>query len=115
MPSSLRKLTGRTRPVALLVVATLILVPALLRAWQRFDPHDYIRLSIRLNWNGDAPRAKADVPPDTADASVPSVVTDAGPMWASSDRLPPSDRPLSRSSLDNTPRPLRGPPLVLVA
>jgi hypothetical protein len=114
MPTSTGGRIGRFLQLAtFLVVTSLILVPALLRACQHFDPRDHIRLSIRLNWHGDAPRAKADIPPDEASAYavVAAVVVEADPMWASSGRPPTVDDRLSLFPFDHTPRLLRGPPV----
>jgi hypothetical protein len=97
----------------LLVVAALILVPSLLRAMQHFDPRDNIRLSIRLNWNGDAPPTKAKIAPDDAPSPVilPAVVVEqAGPAHLPRHPHTLDDECISCSLLDNTPDLVRGPP-----
>ena len=95
---------------ACLVIAALILVPALVRALQHWDPHQPIRTSIKLNWNGDTPRAKGLIssgllaldltaPPATAHAPqrVVRLACDAA-------------QAAPKSLLDGAPDALRGPP-----
>lgn len=113
--STSRHLTGRVvRVGTCLIVTALILVPALLRAWQHFDPHDSIRLSTKLNWNGDAPRAKAGVAPDnsTNHGIAPPVAVRPSVARRSVHGPTLGDRSIPRTVLDSSPDSLRGPPTV---
>jgi hypothetical protein len=55
-----RKLRQLFRPVcfclaSLVVAVALVLVPTVMRARQHLSLHENTRLSIRLNWQSDAP------------------------------------------------------------
>jgi hypothetical protein len=93
-----------------LVVAALVFVPALVRASQHWDPHQPIRTSIKLNWNGDAPRTKnvASLRVLTRDLLAPRPMTLAPKSVA---WLAHTVAPLAPTSLlAGPPNELRGPP-----
>jgi hypothetical protein len=93
-----------------LVVAALVLVPALVRALQHWDPHQPIRTSIKLNWNGDAPRTKhIDSPHQvTPDLLAARPIAQAPKNHV---RLADTEAPVAPNSLlSGPPNELRGPP-----
>jgi len=93
-----------------LVVAALVLVPALVRALQHWDPHQPIRTSIKLNWNGDAPKTKniASLRVLTPDLLAPRPTAHAPKSVAWLAHTVASATP--NSLLAGPPNELRGPP-----
>ena len=94
-----------------LVVAALVLVPALVRALQHWDPHQPIRTSIKLNWNGDAPRTKNIDSPRHVDAGFAGAPADGA---RTQERRLAGATPMLRAApnslLAGPPNELRGPP-----
>jgi len=93
-----------------LVVAALVLVPALVRALQHWDPHQPIRTSIKLNWNGDAPRTKhIDGPRQSTPDLLAARTIAQTPKnhFRLADTAPPASL---NSPLSGPPSELRGPP-----
>ena len=93
-----------------LVVAALVLVPALVRAMQHWDPHQPIRTSIKLNWNGDASRTRNVASPRvlTRDLLTPRPAPHAPKLvaWLAHTVAPA----VPNSPLVGPPNELRGPP-----
>jgi hypothetical protein len=97
---------------ALIVAVALVLVPTIMRARQHVSLHETTRLSIRLNWQSDAPprmhaasaessASSATAPRELATRPQPSRVTP---------RVHVFDEPIVHLLVDTTPDPLRGPP-----
>lgn len=103
---------GFARFSAMALVAALVLVPTVLRARQRVELRDTIRLSIRLNWQSDAPRVIADVARDDAraDTVVPSRLAQQPHPAHVAPRTHAFDEPVAQPLFDNSPDLLRGPP-----
>jgi hypothetical protein len=57
-PRYIREEVSIVRSVVVLIVAAVIVVPAVMRAGQHVELRDSTRLSIRLNWQSDAPPQK---------------------------------------------------------
>jgi len=95
----------------LVVVAALVLVPTVMRARQRVERRETTRLSIRLNWQSEAPPRIIDVAPDKASSDTgvlstlaqPPRVRAAAPAHA-------FDEPVAQPISGDPPDPLRGPP-----
>ena len=99
---------------ALLVLVALVIVPTIMRSRQRVDLRETTRLSIRLNWQSDAPPQRGAVAPDTQDiarAAGTFLQTPPSPVVAPAPTDPGA--PLPYRPLDNAPDRFRGPPSVL--
>ena len=98
--------------IALLIIAAVVIVPTIMRSRQHVDLRDSTRLSIRLNWQSDAPPHRLLVSRD--DASSWAV----GPIGVVEEPPPghvlPCPRvcadPIVQSPSDNAPDLYRGPP-----
>jgi hypothetical protein len=96
---------------ALFVAIALVLVPTILRAKHYSIQHQTVRLSVRLNWNGDKAQTKTAIPtPDSTQfGALPIVVEGQEPSRVAREicalNEPPPDPPL-----DSSPDTLRGPP-----
>jgi hypothetical protein len=92
----------------------LVLVPTVMRAQQRVALCDTTRLSIRLNWQSDAPpkMAVAAVRPsiDCEDAVVPKALATQPHPARVVPRVHVFSEPIVQPPLDNSPDLLRGPP-----
>jgi hypothetical protein len=100
------------RCIALLLAASVVIVPSVMRAKQRVDLRDSTRLSIRLNWQSDAPPQKQLLAPTAIVVAVPAP---AGRLVESDyvskiPLAPPADGTLPNTAFDNAPDLFRGPP-----
>jgi hypothetical protein len=99
---------------SLVIVVSLVLVPTVMRAQQHLTPHDTTRLSIRLNWQSDAPPRMHLVATGARGhaALIPRVFAIQPPARLLP-RVPAFDEPVVRLFLDDAPDPRRGPPVLL--
>jgi hypothetical protein len=99
---------------SLVVAVALVLVPTVTRARQHLSLHDTTRLSIRLNWQSDAPPRMHLVAAGAREhaALVPRVFVIRPPISRLLPRAPAFDEPVVRPLLDNSPDLLRGPPVL---
>jgi hypothetical protein len=101
--------------ISLAIVLALVVVPTVLRAQQRIELRDTTRLSIRLNWQSDAPPRMADVAPsnDGEGAVVPTALAAQPHPARVVPRVHVFSEPVVYPPLDNSPDPLRGPPILV--
>lgn len=101
-----------SRTCASLVVAALVLVPTVTRAREHLERRETTRLSIRLNWQSDAPPRIVDVAPDESDhtARVPPALTLPPCPVCLTTRGPAFEESALPAPCDNSPDLLRGPP-----
>jgi hypothetical protein len=99
---------------SLVVAVALVLVPTVTRARQHLCLHETTRLSIRLNWQSDAPPRMHLVAGGARGhaALVPRVFVIPPPISRFLSRAPAFDEPVVRPLLDNSPDLLRGPPVL---
>jgi hypothetical protein len=101
--------------VALALMSALVVVPTVLRSRQHVELRDSTRLSIRLNWQGEAPPQKDRLDSHDNLAEVPAPVAVMREPHAP--RITPRTHavaePVLRPPCDNAPDPLRGPPSFL--
>jgi hypothetical protein len=98
--------------IALLVIATIVIVPTIMRSRQHVDLRDSTRLSIRLNWQSDTPPHRALVSRDDASpwAVAPiTLVEERHHEHVQPCPNVPADR-IVQSPFDKTPDLYRGPP-----
>ena len=107
--------TSRTISTVLALSAALIVVPALMRSHQHVDLRDRTRLSIRLNWQSEAPTQKDRLlsDHDGSDAVAPAALVQQPHAPRVTPRVRAKDEPVSQSPFDKAPDPLRGPPSLL--
>lgn len=99
---------------SLVIAVSLVLVPTVMRARQHLSLHDTTRLSIRLNWQSDAPPRMHLVAINTPwDAALIPRVFAIQPPSRLLPRVPAFDEPVVRPFLDNSRDPQRGPPVLL--
>ena len=99
---------------SLVVAVALVLVPTVMRARQHLSLHENTRLSIRLNWQSDAPPRMHVVAITTrGNAALMPRVFAIQPPSRLLPRVPAFDEPVVRPFLDNSPDPQRGPPVLL--
>jgi len=99
-------IAGRARVAILVIVATLCVVPVLVRATFSGSA----RTPIRLNRGFERPPAKSTIAPPTAAAATPLSRHEAAP--STRDRFSPIPNDiLPGSLLELAPDPLRGPPI----
>ena len=93
-----------------LIVATLLVVPPLVRATQHFDNGSASSL-LRLNRGFAAPETKSQVLPPSHNAVVQALAVDEPPVPPIARRVHAFDECLPDSPPDSPPDALRGPPL----
>jgi hypothetical protein len=91
-----------------LLVATIALVPPLVRATARFGADT--STPLRLNRGFESPPSKSTIAPpvDVHRQSVPTLVVSIHVEWFDA----PVNEPLPYSAPSHSPDPLRGPPLI---
>jgi len=101
--------------MSLATVAALVLVPTVLRAQQRLSLRDTTRLSIKLNWQSDAPpRTEYRAPSSEGEGIVaPEAIASLPHPARVATRVHAWREPVVQLSLDNSPELLRGPPSLL--
>jgi hypothetical protein len=92
----------------LLLVATIALVPPLVRATARLGADT--STPLRLNRGFESPPSKCTIAPplDAHGQSVPTIVVSIHIEWFDA----PVNEPLPHSAPSHSPDPLRGPPLI---
>jgi hypothetical protein len=97
------------------IVAALVIVPTVMRSRQHIELRDSTRLSIRLNWQGDAPPQKCLFDSHANDRVVitrPALIEPETPRrWPA---VSPTDQPVRQTPFDNAPDLFRGPPSLFV-
>ena len=103
------------RLIAFAIAAALVVVPTVLRSRQHVELRDSTRISIRLNWQSDAPPQKDAFAPDTtaADAIVPTTLLQQPHAPRLVSRVRVFDEPVVQPLFENAPDLLRGPPALL--
>ena len=86
-----------------------------MRARQHVERRETTRLSVRLNWQSDAPPQIADLAPDDSmsDAVVPSVLAQQPHPARIVARTHAFDEPVTELFVDYSPDLLRGPPALI--
>lgn len=101
------------RAVTSLLVTALVAVPTVMRAHQHVELRDTTRLTIRLNWQSDAPPQKHLFGLDAQVQGTPSPVIDLHrPRLRHAGTL--TDEPIRHSPFDRVPDTFRGPPSLFV-
>lgn len=114
-PSESRYIGAVAKLFAVAIAVALIVVPTVMRSRQHIELHDSTRLSIRLNWQSDAPPQRDLFVPDTsvADAIVPLAFMQQPHAPAVAPRARIFDEPIVQPLFDNAPDLFRGPPALL--
>jgi hypothetical protein len=95
---------------ATVVAAALVLVPTVTRAREHLERRETTRLSIRLNWQSDAPPRIVDIAPDESDHAIRAPYTlPPCPACFITHRHAFEELP-GPAPCDNSPDLLRGPP-----
>ena len=103
------------RLVAALLTLAVVVVPSVMRARQHVELREGTRLSIRLNWESDAPpqRALPDAASRDDAAVVDAVVIDPEPRRISRAECLTAE-PVPQTPFDNAPDFFRGPPSLFI-
>jgi hypothetical protein len=112
MSLRLKLLLVVARSSVFLIIAALVIVPTILRARQHVKLHEATRLSIRLNWQSDAPPHRMVVVPDEESTGVAATIPlSPQPEDARlSPRVHSCSEPIVQAPFDNAPDLFRGPP-----
>ena len=100
------------RAFVLVIAAALVIVPTVMRARQHVELRDTTRLSIRLNWQSDAPPQKSLIAPDDGPvaAAAPVALVQQPHAARVTPRVHAYDEPVLLPPFDNSPDLFRGPP-----
>jgi hypothetical protein len=121
MFSKSRKLLRLIGVIGATVIATLVVVPMVVRAQYRLPHHDLARhdpipLRLRYNWNGEMPAAKVKPgPPDDRQVVEPLQPTAFSAPATRAAHLHVNDERVPAFPLDRTPLLLRGPPATFLS
>jgi hypothetical protein len=103
------------RLVVTLLAMAVVVVPTVMRSRQHVDLRDTTRLSIRLNWQSDAPPQKdLAVKDPRAGAVVARLSLDDPSAVQRVVRHVPETNPIPLTPFDNSPDCFRGPPALFL-